>query len=51
MFDEKGSHVAERLPNGCIPNIDVNSIHTKKDYDKLVLAYQEWLIAPPQRAK
>ena len=46
MFDEKGSYVVERLPNGYIPNFDAESIHTPEDYKKLVFAYHEWLNDP-----
>ena len=43
MFDDKGSHIADRLPNGTIPNFDAESIHTKEDYDALVETYHRWL--------
>ncbi len=46
MFDEKGSHVAERLPDGFVPNLDTKSIRTKEDYRKLVLDFHDWLNEP-----
>jgi hypothetical protein len=46
MFDATGSHVAERLHNGTIPNFDAESMHTRDDYTKLVSAYHQWLDSP-----
>jgi hypothetical protein len=51
MFDDKGSHVAERIPNGQIPNFDATSIHTQKDYKRLVSAYHDWLNEPLSKPK